>query len=523
MKFLETIKNSIGREIPSFVLGLGKFSPYAGPRARLDGSYVWTPTQFPRSAAPPTTSKIAKNLEHAIERSGIQDGMTISFHHHLRNGDGLVEVVLSLLEKMGLKNLNLSPSSLGDNHDCVAEAVRKGVVARLNTSGVRGEVGRAISRGEFELPVIVRSHGGRARAVEEGSQHIDVAFLAAPACDRLGNMTGATGKTACGSLGYAMTDARYADHVIAVTDNLVDYPLVPRISIPQYLVDQVAVIDSIGDPSKIATGATRVTRDPVQLRIAELAFGLLKASGALKNGCSFQTGGGGPSLAVARYVKEYMKSHFIRGSYCIGGITGYMASMLEEGLFDALFDVQSFDAAVTSSLQNNPRHIEVDASWYANPFNKGCLVNNLDAVVLAALDTDVDFNVDVLTGHDGVLRGASGGHSDTAAGAKLTIITVPSMRNGVPSIRDRVQTVVTPGETVDAIVTERGIAINPLRQDLLAQASDAGLMIKDIRELKAEIEKITGTPDDVEFDDEIVALVEYRDGTIIDVIRKVNQ
>ena len=190
-------------------------------------------------------------------------------------------------------------------------------------------------------------------------------------------------------------------------------------------------------------------------------------------------------------------------------------------MFEALFDVQSFDAAVTLSLQNNPRHIEVDASCYANPFNKGCLVNDLDAVILAALDTDVDFNVDVLTGHDGVLRGASGGHSDTAAGAKLTIITVPSMRNGVPSIRERVQTVVTPGETVDAIVTERGMAINPLRQDLAALASDAGLPVKDIRELKAEIEKITGTPDEVEFDDEIVALVEYRDGTIIDVIRRV--
>jgi citrate lyase subunit alpha/citrate CoA-transferase len=521
MRAQKTIKNSIGREVPCLVPGLGEFSPYAGPRARLDGKHQWTPTLFPRPIAPPTTNKVARSLEHAIERAGIRDGMTISFHHHLRNGDGLVEIVLSVLEKMGIRDLTLAPSSLGDNHDCVADSVRKGAISRLNTSGVRGEVGKAVSRGNFDLPVIVRSHGGRARAVEEGSLHIDVAFLAAPACDRLGNMTGATGKTACGSLGYAMIDARYADHVIAVTDNLVEYPLAPRISIPQYLVDQVAVIDSIGDPSKIATGATRVTRDPVQLRIAELAFGLLKASGVLKNGCSFQTGGGGPSLAVARYVKDYMKSRSIRGSYCIGGITGYMASMLEEGLFEALFDVQSFDAAVTLSLQNNPRHIEVDASCYANPFNKGCLVNDLDAVILAALDTDVDFNVDVLTGHDGVLRGASGGHSDTAAGAKLTIITVPSMRNGVPSIRERVQTVVTPGETVDAIVTERGMAINPLRQDLAALASDAGLPVKDIRELKAEIEKITGTPDEVEFDDEIVALVEYRDGTIIDVIRRV--
>ena len=319
---LETVKNSIGRYVPVSVPGLGDFTPFGGPYARLDGSYSWTPKLFPRKISAPATDKVAPSLEEAILRSGIESGMTISFHHHMRNGDSLVCRVLSILAKLGIRNVTLAPSSLGDCHDCVAEMVRKGVISRLNTSGVRGEVGKAISRGDFEVPVMIRSHGGRARAIEEGSLHINVAFLAAPACDRLGNFTGSAGKTACGSMGYAMADARYADHVIAVTDNLVDYPLAPRISIPQYLVDQVAIIDSIGDPSKIATGATRVTRDPVQLRIAELAFGLIRASGMLKNGCSFQTGGGGPSLAVAKYVKEYMKEQSIRGSYCIGGITG---------------------------------------------------------------------------------------------------------------------------------------------------------------------------------------------------------
>ncbi|MFA7364507.1 MAG: citrate lyase subunit alpha, partial [Aminobacteriaceae bacterium] len=276
---LETVKNSIGRYVPVSVPGLGDFTPFGGPYARLDGSYSWTPKLFPRKISAPATDKVAPSLEEAILRSGIESGMTISFHHHMRNGDSLVCRVLSILAKLGIRNVTLAPSSLGDCHDCVAEMVRKGVISRLNTSGVRGEVGKAISRGDFEVPVMIRSHGGRARAIEEGSLHINVAFLAAPACDRLGNFTGSSGKTACGSMGYAMVDARYADHVIAVTDNLVDYPLAPRISIPQYLVDQVAIIDSIGDPSKIATGATRVTRDPVQLRIAELAFGLIRASG----------------------------------------------------------------------------------------------------------------------------------------------------------------------------------------------------------------------------------------------------
>ena len=518
---LDCVTNSIGCRVPKEIPGLGGLVPYAGAYSRLDGSYEFTPKPHPRRVPVSSTDKVASSLEQAIRKSGLESGMTVSFHHHLRNGDAVVELVLSTAEAMGIRNLTLAPSSLGASHDCVAGFIRRGVVRRISTSGVRGAVGKAISHGELEEPVVIRSHGGRARAIAEGSLLIDVAFLAAPACDRLGNMTGSAGKTACGSLGYAIHDARYAGHVVAVTDNLVPYPLCPRISIPQYLVDQVVVVDSIGDPSKIATGATRISRDPVQLRIAELAFGLIRASGLLKNGCSLQTGSGGPSLAVARYMREYMKETGLHGSYCIGGITGYMADMLKEGLFDTLFDVQSFDAAVTSSIAENPRHREVDASWYADPFNKGCLVNDLDIVTLAALDVDVDFNVDVLTGHDGILRGASGGHSDTAAGAKLSIITVPSMRNGVPSIHDRVQTVVTPGETVDAIVTERGIAVNPRRQDIAAAARDAGLPVKDISQLKAEIESITGIPDPVEFADDIVGVVEYRDGTIIDSIRRV--
>ena len=516
----ECAKNSLGRMVPREVPGLGAMAPYAGAYSRLDGSYVWTPAAQPHRVPAPSTDKIAPSLRAAIERSGLRNGMTISFHHHLRNGDAVVGLVLAELEGMGYRDLTLAPSSLGDSHDCVADAIKKGIVTKLNTSGVRGEVGKAITKGLLDTPAIIRSHGGRARAIEEGSLHIDVAFLAAPACDRLGNMTGSAGKTACGSMGYAIHDAKYAAHVIAVTDNLVAYPLAPRISIPQYLVDQVVLVDSIGDPSQIATGATRITRDPIQLRIAELAFKLIRSSGYIRENCSFQTGGGGPSLAVARFVRDHMKDNAITGSYCIGGITGYMADMLKEGLFKSLFDVQSFDAAVTSSLAENPYHMEADVSWYANPFNKGCLVNDLDVVVLAALDVDVDFNVDVLTGHDGVLRGASGGHCDTAAGAKLSVITIPSMRNGVPSLREKVQTIVTPGETVDVIVTEKGIAINPLREDLLKKARDAGLPIKDIRQLKAEIERTTGVPDEVAFSDDIVGLVEYRDGTIIDSIRK---
>jgi citrate lyase subunit alpha/citrate CoA-transferase len=168
--------------------------------------------------------------------------------------------------------------------------------------------------------------------------------------------------------------------------------------------------------------------------------------------------------------------------------------------------------------------VEIDSSWYANPLNAGCLVHSLDCVILAVLDVDVNFNVNVLIGNDGVLRGASGGHCDAAAGARLSIVALPSFRGGVPSIKDSVQNITTPGETVDAIVTERGILINPARGDLLESAESAGLPVIDIRDLKRRVERMTGRQDPQDNSDgEIVAVVEYRDGTLIDSVRKVKE
>ena len=514
---MKTAVNSLGRTVPLEVPGVGAFAPYSTPFGRISSlAGLYTKPRTIR-AAMPCRDKRAASLRAAIEKSGLTDGMTISFHHHLRNGDAVIPMVLAELEAMGFKNLTFAPSSIPDSHDCVADYIKSGLIGRLYTSGVRGKLGKLLSSGEVDIPVIIRSHGGRARAVEEGSIKIDVAFLAAPACDCLGNINGTEGPSACGSLGYAITDAKNAAHVIAVTDNLVQYPLSPKISIPQYLVDQVVVVDSIGDPAKIATGAARITRSPVDLRIAQDSFRLMKAAGIVEPGFSFQMGVGGASLAAAVYLEEYMADKQITGSFGLGGVGGYMASMHDKGMFRTVFDVQSFDAAVTKSMISNPSHIEIDASWYANPFNAGALVNNLDCVILAALEVDTDFNVNVLTGNDGVLRGASGGHQDTAAGAKLSIIVCPSFRGGVPSVKDRVTTITTPGETVDAIVTERGICVNPRRAELLEAALKAKLPVTEITELKKEVEKLTGVPEPIEFDyGKLLAAVEYRDGTLID-------
>jgi citrate lyase subunit alpha/citrate CoA-transferase len=256
--------------------------------------------------------------------------------------------------------------------------------------------------------------------------------------------------------------------------------------------------------------------------VAYNAFLAMKAAGIIEPGFSFQMGVGGASLAVGKFLQEYMLEKQIQGSFGLGGVGGYMADMLSHGLFKTLFDVQSFDNAVTKSMLSNPNHMEIDVSWYANPMNAGAIVNNLDCVILGALDADVDFNVNVLTGNDGVLRGASGGHQDAAAGAKLAIVVLPSIRNGVPSIKKKVDVITTPGESVDVIATECGVCINPLRQDLLELAVKANLPLADIGDLKKKAEALAGgEPEPINFDyDRVAAVVEYRDGTLIDTVYK---
>ena len=508
--------NAIGREVPETIPGYGRSIPFAGVFAAVPGMN----RQAPRvKNTQPGSRKLLASVEEVFRLLPVTDGMTISFHHHFRNGDGVVNLVLATAAKLGIRNLTVALSSVFPVHAPLIEHIKSGVVSRLDTNYMSGPVAQAISHGLMEYPVILRTHGGRARAIECGQLPIDVAFIAAPAADPFGNINGIQGPTACGSLGYAMPDAEYARHVVAVTDHIAEYPLSP-ISIPQTRVDYVVKVDRIGDPQGIVSGTTRTTKDPVGLKIAQTAAQVIKAAGLIRNGFSFQTGAGGASLAAAHYVRRMMEQEGVTGSFALGGITGYMVEMLEAGLFRRIIDVQGFDLEALRSLAANPNHLEVSASFYASPFNCGCAVNQLDAVVLGATEIDTGFNVNVVTGSDGIIMGGSGGHSDAAAGAKLSIVVVNLLRGRLPSIVNQVLTATTPGETIDVLVTERGVAVNPRRADLCSDLLAAGISVKDIQELKALAENIAGEPDPVPLGDRIVAAVEYRDGTIIDIVRQ---
>lgn len=511
------MKNLLNRELPATIAGIGALTPYAGAFARTSITMLRSAPKIKYRL--PGSSKLRNSLEAVFDELPIVDNMTLSFHHHFRNGDSLVNEVLDIAAHRGLRGLRIVLSSVFPVHAPMVEHFKNGVVTYLDTDYLSGEVAGAISQGVLASPVMLRSHGGRARAIECGDLYVDVAFIATPAADECGNLNGTEGSTACGSLGYAYADAEYAACVVAVTDTLFAYPL-KNISIAQTRVDYVVTLPFIGDPQGIVSGTTRLTKDPVQLRIALLAAKVIEASGLLKNGFSFQTGAGSASLAVTHYLRQIMQEKSIAGSFALGGITGYLVSMLEEGLFARLLDVQSFDLDAVRSLRENPAHSEISAAMYASPFNAGCVVNQLDCVVLGATEMDTQFNVNVVTGSNGYIMGGSGGHSDAAAGAKLTMVTANLIRGRLPLLRDEIVTITTPGETVDVLVTEFGIAINPLRQDLIEQLSGRGLPLKMVEELKQLAEKITGVPNPIALTDEIVALVEYRDGSIIDVVHK---
>ncbi len=465
-------------------------------------------------------SKLIASLKETLQACGLRDGMCVSFHHHLRNGDQTLNQVMAEVAAMGIKNLTVEASSLFETHSPLIGHIKDGVVTHIGTNYMAGSLATAISEGILPGPVRFRSHGGRPAAMARGTAKVDIAFIAAPAADPMGNCNGTSGPAACGSLGYAMPDAQHADKVVVLTDHLMPYPLFPA-SIPEDQVDYVVELPSIGDPKGIVSGTTRMTRDPVALTIARYAAQVIAHSGLLKDGFSFQTGAGGASLAVTQFLKPIMREKQVKGSFGLGGITGYLVEMLEEGLFETLLDVQCFDLKAVESIRQNPLHQEISATRYASPLAKSAAVNALDAVVLGALEIDTGFNVNVHIDSNGIIAGGSGGHSDTAAGAKLAMVVAPLFRARLPIIVDKVLCVTTPGDTVDVLITQRGIAINPKQEELKDRLTKAGLPVFPIQKLKEMAEGYTGAPTPVKPQGKVVGEVEYRDGTVIDVIRAV--
>lgn len=455
-------------------------------------------------------------ISEVFDAIGIHDGMTLSFHHHLRNGDHVFNMVLREIKRRNLKNMILAPSAIFPNNDELAPLIEAGNVVQIITNYLNGATANAINQGYLKKHLIMETHGGRARSIESGELVIDVCFAATPCADAKGNANGTEGPNACGSLGYILPDIKYAKTKVIVTDTLV--PEVKRKEIDGGYIHYIVKVESIGDQAGIVSGTTKITKDPIGLKIARDTAQLLDEVGALTNGFSMQTGAGGISLAVTDEVRKIMEAKHLKASFASGGITGYFVDLLEKNMIDDLYDVQCFDLEAVRSYRMNPTHHGMSSSEYANPYDPKVVVDHLDFVILGATEIDLDFNVNVTTSSTGQIIGGSGGHADAAHGAKITVITTNLLKSRLPIIKEHVTTITTPGEDVDVVVTEWGIAINPRRSDLQVLLKQSSLKVVPIEELLKLAHSIAGVPNKLTPTDRVVGVVKYRDGTIIDTL-----
>lgn len=515
MKF---VTNAAGREVPTQING-EEVVPYLGigkhrPEGRKHGPRISSCADYPENG-----DKRVKNLKEALVKAGLKDGMTISTHHHFRNGDLLANQVFDIAHELGIKGLRWFPSASFPCHAHLIPYLEDGTIHHIEGS-MNGPLGKYVSQGKMKGTAVLRSHGGRYQAVQDGEVKIDIAVIGAPTADPFGNANGLYGDSACGLLGFALADSQYADKVIVVTDNMVEFPCIPW-QIQGNYVDYTVEIDKLGEPEQIVSGTTQITRSPDRLYLAELTAKFCDAAGIIREGFSFQSGAGGTSLAVGEYFRKIMVEKGIRARFARGGSNKYLVSMLEDGLLDYILDGQTFDLDGVRSMAGNPGHVWTSPFTSYNYHGKGNFAGLVDVVILGATEVDLDFNANVVTHSDGYLLHGLGGWQNCLF-SRTVILPVPLFRDRIPVIRERVTTLCGPGELIDVIVTERGIAVNPLRKDLLKAVKGSNLPLRTIGELKEEAERICGRPRPPEFSDEIVAAIKWVDGTVIDVVRKVS-
>lgn len=513
---MKLVENALGRLVPTEINGLPQI-PFQGVnKYKPEGCKAKPPV---RSCIdyPEDGNKVVKNLKEALKKAGLKDGMTISTHHHLRNGDDLTNLLFDTIKSMGIKNIRWFPSASFPIHQHLIQYLEDGTIHHIEGS-MNGPLGRYTTEGKMKGIGVLRSHGGRYQAVQDGEVHIDIAVIAAPTSDPFGNANGVNGKSACGLIGFALADSEYADRVIVVTDNLVSFPCVPW-QIQGNNVDFVVKVDSLGDATKIVSGTTEVTKSPDRLLIAEYVAQFIEEAGIMKDGFSFQAGSGGTNLAFVLYLKERMKAKGVKARFVRGGSTKYLVQLLEEGLTDYILDGQTFDLEGVRSMRENPNHVNTSPFTSYNFHGKGNFASILDAAVLGATEVDINFNANVVTHSDGYLLHGIGGWQNCLY-SKCTILAIPSFRDRIPVIMDEVTTICGPGELIDVIITERGIAINPRRKDLIKAVKGSNLPIKTIKQIRDEVYEICGgEPSKPKVNkDKVVAVVKWVDGTVLDSV-----
>lgn len=514
----DQVKNAVGRLVPTKINGK-PVVPFKGVGKYLPTGNHHAPRITSNIDYPLDGNKLVRSLKEALIKAGLKDGMTISTHHHFREGDLVANMVFDCAHELGVKNLCWFPSASFACHAYLLKYLDDGTISHIEGS-MNGPLGRYCSEGKMHKTAVLRSHGGRYQAIQDGDVKIDIAVIGAGCADAFGNANGVNGPSASGLLGFALADAQYADRVIVVTDNMVPFPCIPW-QIQGNYVDFTVKVDQVGIPEKIVSGTTEITRSPDRLLIAEMTAKFCDITGIIHDGFSFQAGAGGTALSIGNYFGDIMRKKGIKARFARGGSNKYLVKLLEEGLVEYILDGQTFDLDGVSSIRNNSRHVMTSPFTSYNYHSKGNFASMLDIVILGATEVDLNFNANVVSHSDGYLLHGIGGWQNCLFG-KTVILPVPLFRDRVPVIRDEVTTLCGPGELIDVVITERGIAINPLRTDLIEKTLVSGLPMRSLSQLKEEAESICGKPEKPVFTDKIVAAIKWVDGTVIDVVRQVD-
>ncbi|MCK4750056.1 MAG: hypothetical protein KAT15_23535, partial [Bacteroidales bacterium] len=191
MESPEIIKNAAGREVPVTVNGKRQV-PYKGankysPKGNKYAPPITSSNDFPRNG-----DKRVRSLEEAMKKCGLKDGMCISTHHHFRNGDLLANQLFDAAHEMGVKDLVWFPSASFPCHEHMIKYLEDGTIHHIEGS-MNGPLGRFTSEGKMSGMGVLRSHGGRYQAVQDGEMHIDIAVIGAGCADPFGNANGLSG------------------------------------------------------------------------------------------------------------------------------------------------------------------------------------------------------------------------------------------------------------------------------------------------------------------------------------------
>ena len=165
--------NKVGREIPDEIIKQTGKEVFQGNFYK-DGSEFKKEGPITKVVMNHDTSKLVDSIHDALVKCGAHDGMTLGFHHHFREGDLVVNMVMEEVHKMGIKDVTICASSLGKAHDPLLPMIEDGTITNIQSSGVRGKIGEAISNGKLKGLAIMRSHGGRIRAIQTGETTIDI-------------------------------------------------------------------------------------------------------------------------------------------------------------------------------------------------------------------------------------------------------------------------------------------------------------------------------------------------------------